>query len=139
MDKEALNKVLEDLAKEVHALEERKREIETRLVKVRASYANLSNLYEEISMDELGAALINPDPGLTNSIRIVLQNANRPLTPVEVRDELLNIGLSFADNKNPLATIHKVLKRLELKEEIENVPEGEKTTYQWRVTSNERK
>jgi hypothetical protein len=50
--------------------------------------------------------------GLTDACRLVLRNANQPLTALEVRDRLTSIGVDLEKHSNPLASIHTVLKRL---------------------------
>lgn len=50
--------------------------------------------------------------GLTDAIRYVIQHAGTPLTPVQVRDELLKRYCSPEDYRNLLASVHTVIKRL---------------------------
>src|SRR5262245_53771081 len=50
--------------------------------------------------------------GLTDACRLVLKNATQPLTALEVRDQLMSIGVDLGKHSNPLASIHTVLKRL---------------------------
>jgi hypothetical protein len=58
--------------------------------------------------------------GLTDACRLVLRNADAPLTALEIRDRLKVIGVDLGNHSNPLASIHTVLKRMrdagELKE-----------------------
>jgi len=55
---------------------------------------------------------IGPGAGVTESVRQVLKRErNRVFAATEVRDELLNKGLSL-EQKNPMATIHQILARL---------------------------
>jgi hypothetical protein len=51
--------------------------------------------------------------GLTDAIRYVIQHARKPMTPVDVRDELLKRYCDPADYRNLLASVHTVMKRLE--------------------------
>jgi hypothetical protein len=51
--------------------------------------------------------------GLTDGCRMVLKAAGRPLTAVEVRDELAAWGFDVSKYANDLASIHTVLKRLD--------------------------
>lgn len=50
--------------------------------------------------------------GLTDAIRVVLQRAETPMTPTEVRDRLRAIGFDLFRYANQLSAIHTVLKRL---------------------------
>lgn len=126
---------MEDLAENIYWLEDRKKQIETQLIKLKANYANLSSLYDENIEDD---RIPFPDdllrePGLTEAVRTVLKNSKKPLTPVEVRDDLLLLGLNLSTRySNPLADIHKTLKRLQKKDEIELVTEDNQTAYKWK-------
>jgi hypothetical protein len=50
--------------------------------------------------------------GLTDACRMVLRNATRPLTAVEVRERLRSTGFDLERYANHLASIHTVLKRM---------------------------
>jgi len=50
--------------------------------------------------------------GLTDAIRYVIQHADKPMTPVDVRDELLKRYCNPEDYRNLLASVHTVMKRL---------------------------
>jgi hypothetical protein len=51
--------------------------------------------------------------GLTDAIRYVIQHAGKPMTPVDVRDDLLKRYCDPEDYRNLLASVHTVMKRLE--------------------------
>ena len=51
--------------------------------------------------------------GLTDACRLVLRNAGKPMTAVDVRERLTTIGFDHEKYANGLAAIHTVLKRLE--------------------------
>jgi hypothetical protein len=51
--------------------------------------------------------------GLTDAIRYVIQHSGKPMTPVNVRDELLKRYCDPEDYRNLLASVHTVMKRLE--------------------------
>jgi hypothetical protein len=51
--------------------------------------------------------------GLTDACRLVLRNAGKPLTAVQVRERLTAIGFDHEKYANGLAAIHTVLKRLQ--------------------------
>ena len=56
------------------------------------------------------------------------------MTPVDVRDRLLAIGVDLSVYANELAAIHTVLKRLNEAGEIRLVPRaGGKAAYLWQV------
>jgi len=51
--------------------------------------------------------------GLTDACRLVLRNAGKPMSAVDVRERLTTIGFDHEKYANGLAAIHTVLKRLE--------------------------
>jgi hypothetical protein len=54
-----------------------------------------------------------PELGFTDAVRKVFENTKDHLHhPVSVRDELKKMGFPLAKYKNPLASIHTILKRL---------------------------
>jgi hypothetical protein len=53
----------------------------------------------------------SPDPGFTDAVRGLFQPGNG-YTPVEVRSALRRKGFKIDEYKNPLASIHTILKRL---------------------------
>jgi hypothetical protein len=64
---------------------------------------------------------------------VVLKNAGRAMTPIEVRDRLQSIGFDLAKYTNSLAAVHTVLKRLNRSQEVLFVehPSG-KFACEWR-------
>jgi hypothetical protein len=57
---------------------------------------------------------------LADGIRAVLATSNRALFPAEVRDRLKAINYDFSEYKNPLASIHMVLKGMQAAQEVES-------------------
>jgi hypothetical protein len=72
---------------------------------------------------------------LTDACRVVLKNAGRAMTPIEVRDRLQAIGFDLDRYTNSLAAVHTVLKRLNQSQEVLFVehPSG-KFACEWRPT-----
>jgi hypothetical protein len=68
---------------------------------------NIKETNPEIFTDDFSANL-----GLTQAIRQVLIDVDMPYTPTEIRDELLEYSFPIDKHKNPLASIHSILKRL---------------------------
>jgi hypothetical protein len=55
------------------------------------------------------------------------------MTPVEVRDALVNSGFDLSAYSNPLAAIHTILKRLTKTEDVRPaIIDGDQTVYQWK-------
>lgn len=69
--------------------------------------------------------------GLTDTVRSVLKGTDEALTPVRVRDGLIKMGVNQADYTNLLASVHNILKRLVISNEVERVEAGEGTSYKW--------
>jgi hypothetical protein len=83
------------------------------------------------SRPELFPDQIDPDTGLTDAVREVLKSDNYYFSPVEIRDSLKAKNYDIGKYKNPLASIHTILKRLTYqKQVVEGTREG-RTTYRW--------
>ena len=69
--------------------------------------------------------------GLTDAVRLALR-AGVPMTPIDVRDRLLAIGVDLSTYSSELAVIHTVLKRLNEAGEIRLIPRPDgKPAYLW--------
>lgn len=77
-------------------------------------------------------AWAGPDANITESMRQVVKGDGRLWTPTAIRDELLNRGVKL-DQKNPMATIHQIIARLEKDGLLRPVDVDGKTKY--RTTS----
>ena len=71
--------------------------------------------------------------GLTDACRLVLRSGV-PMTPVEIRDRLLEIGVDLSVYVSDLSAIHTTLKRLNEAGEIRLVPRPSgKNAYLWQA------
>lgn len=52
---------------------------------------------------------------LTDAIVIALRNAAQPMSPTEIRDMLVAMGVHFARFSNPMSALHNALRRLQRK------------------------
>jgi hypothetical protein len=114
---------------EYEELGARRREIDDRLTQLAQTIGTLMRL--------LGLTPTVP-LGLTDACRLTLRGAGLPLTPLEVRDRLLGIGVDLSTYSNDLSAIHTTLKRLNEAGEIRFVTKGPgKPAYIWnyRVTT----
>jgi hypothetical protein len=69
---------------------------------------------------------------MTDGIRFILRRATRPLTPIDVREELANWGFDMSKYANDLSAIHTTLKRLNQSGEIRFVPRTAGShAYEW--------
>jgi len=108
-------RALDAATKEYEALGRQRREIDDRLAQLAQTMGTLTKL--------LGLTPTVP-MGLTDACRLALRGAGLPLTPLEVRDRLLAIGVDLSIYSNELAAIHTILKRLNDAGEIRAVTKG---------------
>jgi hypothetical protein len=70
--------------------------------------------------------------GLTDACRVVLARAEQPMTALDVRDRLANIGFDLSKYSSDLAAIHTVLKRLNRAGELRFVARAPGNhAYEW--------
>lgn len=113
---------LQAAAREYEALGEERRKIDDRLSQLAQTIGTLSRL--------LGLTPTVP-LSITDAVRLAVR-AGVPMTPTEVRDRLLAIGVDLSIYTNELAVIHTVLKRLNEAGEIRILPKrGGKHAYLW--------
>jgi hypothetical protein len=113
---------LESAIKEYEALGEQRREIDARLSQLAQTIGTLSRL--------LGLTPTVP-VSITDAVRLAAR-AGVPMTPLEVRERLLSIGVDLSSYSNDLAVIHTVLKRLNEAGELRLIPKPNgKNAYLW--------
>ncbi len=104
------------------ALQERSA-IERRIVSLKQTIEGLSALCEPKEAEDVveveGGLYPNSTMSLTDAIRKIFSESAEPiLTPTEVRDSLLAMGVNLEKYKQPLVPIHNTLKRLTSQEEL---------------------
>jgi hypothetical protein len=113
---------LSDLVQKKETLEDRLQEVIERIATVREaawSMRELSGIDPEKEYPHLFSFDAAPDVGFTDAIREVFRaNLSIVLTPVGVRNKLKERGFPLQNYKNPLASIHTILKRLEKQGEL---------------------
>jgi hypothetical protein len=115
---------LDAAIKEYESLGEQRRTIDRRLAELAQTIGTLSRLLGLVPTVPLG---------LTDACRLVLRGG-MPMTPVDVRDRLLGIGVDLSVYANDLSAIHTVLKRLNEAGEIRLVPRPSgKNVYLWQA------
>lgn len=113
---------LESAAKEYEELGEKRRRIDQRLSQLAQTIGTLSRL--------LGRTPTVP-LSITDAVRLAMRGGV-PMTPTDVRDRLVSIGVDLSIYTNELAVIHTVLKRLNEAGEIRILAKrGGKTAYRW--------
>ena len=113
---------LASASKEYEELGQRRREIDDRLAQLAQTIGTLMRL--------LGLTPTVP-LGLTDACRLALRGAGLPLTPLELRDRLIGMGLDLAVYTNQLSAVHTVLRRLNEAGEIRFVSKAGKHAYIW--------
>lgn len=153
MSNDDYQKALDTATAELQELFRQKDEIEKRIAKLRQTVASLSALNKDDESEEdetvhipsqmqrnaamvvntVAAAMAGRIIGFTDAVREVLKASGDYMTPLEVKDGLLRMGINLeAKYSNPLAVIHTTLKRLH--ENIEVSKRTDKhgnTTYRW--------
>jgi hypothetical protein len=139
--KKAFNSALEELAtlaKRRTLLKKELLDLEDRMEKLRQGAVGLASLanveFHEIKENypDLFEDEIDPRMGITDAVRETLRASQGWLTPVDVRNRLYLMIPAIASHKNPLASIHAVLRRLVDKGEVVSGSDAEKrTVYAW--------
>ena len=94
-------------------------ELETRIAKQKRVVAALTELADLDEDSEPPAGLVK---GITDACKTAVLGATKPLYPSEVRDRIKMLG--FPEQKNLLASVHTVLKRLSEAGEIKGTDGG---------------
>ena len=122
MTSEDYRSALASAIKEYEALGEQRREIDSRLAQLAQTIGTLSRL--------LGLTPTVP-MSITDAVRLAMR-AGVPMTPLDVRERLLSIGVDLSAYSNDLAVIHTVVKRLNEAGELRVIPKpGGKNAYLW--------
>jgi hypothetical protein len=103
----------------------------------RAILLKLIGDLKSLSQDELYE--LTPPPGyepegLTAEVRKILGLTTVHLTPVQIRDSLMQRGFSKANPKNLLIAVHTVLGRIE--KELDAIERDGKSVYKAKVSSS---
>jgi hypothetical protein len=118
---------------------EKKKEAEQHMAKLRQLIIANANMLPE---EERGAFINEADEsfvsGFTDNIRHLFRvHYPDPLTPTQVRDELLQAGVDLSGQSNAMASIHSVIRRLLEAEEIQRFGAGDLGAYRWNNDANQ--
>jgi DNA-binding NtrC family response regulator len=115
---------LKDARKALDEAYELRSAVEQRIVRLKQTIDGLASLCEPEASEDLLQVKGDQMPeghntSLTDAIRRIFSETSEPmLTPPEVRDALLAMGVNLAKYKQPLVPIHNTLKRLETQGEL---------------------
>lgn len=134
---EEYKKTLDAARAELEALVEQREEIERRISQLKQAIVALSPLGQDGERSAFGIDLTTlnieiPAFGITDACREVLKSADQPLTPLEVKARLVQMNPEFAKQKNLMASVHTVLKRLVPNEARSFINNDGETVYRWR-------
>ena len=115
-------RALDAATREYEELGARRQAIDKRLAELAQTIGTLSKL--------IGLTPTVP-MGLTDAVRLAMRSGV-PMTPIDVRERLLAIGVDLSIYSSDLAVIHTVLKRLNEAGEIRLIPRPDKKhAYLW--------
>lgn len=122
MSKDEYVKAFEAATREMETLLAQKADLEHRILHLRQTLLSLSHLC---------GFTPTVSWGMSDGIRFILRRSKRPLTPVEVREELSNWGFDMSKYANDLSVIHTTLKRLNQAGEIRFAIRDGRHAYEW--------
>lgn len=102
------------------------------LYRLQAEVSRLQHTVMALAALVGSAEEIDPAAGITECVKAALRiHTPAGLYPVTVRIKLEEAGFPFQDQKNPMATIHSILKRLEDQGIAKRGVVNGKTAYFW--------
>jgi hypothetical protein len=144
--KRSYKAAIDELTKLMEEQEELEGQMETlrrRIAVVRSGVVGLAGLCGAIPGKEyphLFPRTISSDTGFTDAVREVMKSGGQlyGFTPVAARDALKEAGFDLGKYKNPLASIHTILKRLEMKGEVKGHTQDDGgVRYVWQSPDDE--
>jgi hypothetical protein len=123
VSKEEYVKAFEAATREMESLLQQRADLDHRILHLRQTLVSLSHLC---------GFTPTVSWGMTDGVRFILRRARRPMTAVDVREELTNWGFDMSKYANDLSAIHTVLKRLNKAGEIRFITRGAGShAYEW--------
>jgi hypothetical protein len=110
----ATQKVLA-LERKKQQLDQEKSSVEKELEK----WVKIRDLLKSVSDKAEPPRLVPVNIGLTEAVRIVLGKTPKGITPIEIRDQMDEYGISVKNNENLLRDVHQALRRFRDKKEVE--------------------
>jgi hypothetical protein len=135
---EDYKKTLAAAQAEMDSLIEQREEIERRINQLKQAIIALLPLGQDGEIPVRGVGLTTfqiemQALGITDACREVLKTSGQALSPVEIKNALVQMNPEFTKQKNLMASVHAVLKRLIPGEASSFVSKDGETLYRWRV------
>ena len=127
------NEHLAAVRDERQQLEAKRTELNGEIIRLEQLIASLTPLASEPQSVKSKTFVVGiaAEMGLTEACRAVFRKTQQSITARRVRDMLESGGYDLEQHRNPLASIHGVLKRLEESGEVERMENNGKTFYRW--------
>lgn len=103
-------------------------EIDKRIARLKETITSLTYLSTDASILEKFEVR---NMGLTEAVQYVLQTAEKPMTPVEIRDELALKGYDISKYTDFIPSLHTILKRLFESGRATKISGKDKVAYAW--------
>jgi hypothetical protein len=103
-----------------YKVEQELAEIDRDVARLSFKVVSLATLCDEIPKDIAVVETLKDvsKTGLTEAIRIVLRASGEWMTAMQIRDQILKLGVGLSKHKNPLASIYTILHRLDKEVEM---------------------
>jgi hypothetical protein len=127
--------VWRELYRKREALLDRHTELETQIADVSNQLAHIKEIMVHLEpLAGLGSGENIINMGITDAVRWILKNAEGArMSPVEIRDQLLEKGYDMTTLTAPMSSIYKILSRLadQKRPEVTRENEGSNVFYRW--------
>jgi hypothetical protein len=135
MNKKDYRRAFMATKRELVSLLKRREQIDEQIAKLKPLVKDLAVLCEAKPDEELMRSILPSNVesmGITDLVRLALKKSSRAVTPIEVRNQVLFFRSDLSQQRNLLASVHTVLKRIVRNGEAEEVPGlGGKKAYKW--------
>jgi|SRR5882672_11575300 len=109
-------------------------ELENDLCEIRTKVSHLDEVLSHLGpLAGMADSDSLPALGITDAIRSVLHGSNVRLSAPDIRKELMDKGYDLSGLTAPMASIYKILSRLEISDEVEREKEEGRVYYKWKV------
>lgn len=122
-----LHKILLELREEWEQESERRRLSELRIAQLERAIHSL----EALALSATDTPAPSYEGSLTDACRSVLRASTQPLSAVQVRNEIRELGYDIAKHAQQMAAVHSSLKRLSESGEVAKVEAPDGVKFRW--------